>query len=331
MGSPRSFRCRCSARASATALSFLLGLGLSSLARADAGLDPDYVTNTSQPLEGDLSAQRDRLIAEGDALADQGAHAQALARFEAALQVRADGGVIGRLALVEFELERWVAAAEHLEEACKATTDPWVIAHRRELDVARGKVELVVGKLAIEVTVPGAEVFLDTRLLGQAPLSRTLVHAPGRALIVVKAEGYRPERRTSEVRVGQPQQVLIAALTKIPSDRRTPLLWVAGSGAAIALVSIGPWLASAHVATWVKRDCEDETGCSQQNYDSLHERVRRLDLAANTMLYGGLGVAALAGAAYWLWPRARQSEIQPSLGLQSNAVRLQVAGKFTGL
>ena len=163
------------------------------------------------PSAGDASAApvaADDLIARGVALRREGRDHEALPLFEAAYaQVRTPRAA-AQLGFVEQALGLWVNAESHLFEAITANGDPWI---QRNADLIEESLTLAhthVGLLRVDVDVAGAEIFVDARPVGHAPLIAAIGVATGDRRVEARAAGYQSHVTTVAVTAGQTAKVM---------------------------------------------------------------------------------------------------------------------------
>ena len=171
-----------------------------SAGRAD--VPPSLVGSAADPTAAD------EFIARGVALRREGRDAEALPLFEAAYVQARTPRAAAQLGFVEQALGRWVNAESHLFEAITANTDPWI---RRNADLIEESLTLVhkhVGLLQVDVSVARAEIFVDGRSVGRAPLSAAIGVATGDRRVEVRADGYRPLSTTAAVSAGETAKVI---------------------------------------------------------------------------------------------------------------------------
>jgi hypothetical protein len=196
----------------------------------------------------------DARITAGVELRSVGKDEEALAVFRAAYAAHATPRALAQIGLAEQALGRWLDAEAHLGSAL-AAEDPWVGRHRASLDGALVIVRHHLAWLAVDCTVPGAELWVDGQEIGALPRAEPLRVVAGAIVLDVKAAGYESTRRTVDVapearaqervtlvQLAPPEAPAAAAATAPapPSDAGTQrtLAWSLG-GAGLALVAGG--------------------------------------------------------------------------------------------
>lgn len=89
------------------------------------------------------------------------------------------------------------------------------------------------GRLVVESSVTGAEVWLDGENAGVTPLDVSV--APGRHAIAIRAEGHREERRAVEVRPGGTARVSATLTAEAPT---TAGRWLIGMAYGVELTDV---------------------------------------------------------------------------------------------
>jgi hypothetical protein len=302
--------------------------------------------------EPQATGKRQRLLNEGLALRRKGDDKGALERFEAALVFGRDARVLAQIALAEEALGRWSKSYVHLREALTDSGHRWIQGNRSLLEAELKKIEGEIGRLEVSVNMEGAEVTVDGESMGLSPLREQIISNPGTVVVSVAKEGFVTVTRpvavdaggltrsdVSLVAVALPPKVVEPVAVAKPPPRRTEVvkqrhpafLYAAGGGALIALVSIGPWLGAGRQADGIVDDCTDDSGCAADTWKSSHDRVQRLDRAANGLLYSGLAVAVLATGAYFLFPIETRQDVRPSAWVTPSGFGLSASGTFGGL
>lgn len=121
------------------------------------------------------------------------------------------------MGLTEMDLEHFDTAEQHLSAALSGAPNPWIEAHRAELEteLQRCRQHLGVGAILVRCAADGAEVFFNGARVGAAG-APVRVRA-GSVSYEVRAAGYRTARRTVEVTLG-------ATVTEqVDLERETPV------------------------------------------------------------------------------------------------------------
>jgi tetratricopeptide (TPR) repeat protein len=178
-----------------------LGLGLpcSALAQDDAA-----------------RAQARAHFMRGLELYDDGERSGALSEFEEAFRISPNPRLLFNLGQVHLELghaveaadafERFLREADGIEPALRSDAE-------RELERARAR----IGRLAIEVAVPGARIFVDDVERGALPLDGPLPVSAGEHVVTIQAIGHEALRHRFRVAGGA---TYTARLELVPSGSR---------------------------------------------------------------------------------------------------------------
>jgi hypothetical protein len=110
-----------------------------------------------------------------------------------------------QLGLCEFDLNRWVDAESHLDEALGSVGDHWIEKdqNRKVLSDALAEVRRHLARVQITGRPAGAEVAVAGASVGRLPLPGSVRVAEGSVEIQVAADNYKPERRTVKVQAGE--------------------------------------------------------------------------------------------------------------------------------
>ncbi len=139
------------------------------------------------------------------ALADRvaGRALPAFDRLNALLHRCPSPRVLAQLALAEQSLQRWGDAFTHIDEALREAQDPWIAAHRPELEDSLRIIREHLPQLAPQTNVPGAEVWIDGVRVGTLPLRPAYAVPTGSVTIELRARGYQTLRRVVSIDDGQ--------------------------------------------------------------------------------------------------------------------------------
>ncbi len=157
------------------------------------------------------------LLADGDRLIERGERQQrrrrerrarvsyerALERYQRAYDLVPKATIFYAIAGAEEKLGRYLDAVEHFQRVVSEVDD----ADLRER--ASERIEQLlprIASIALTVEPAGAEISVDRRLVGQAPLSRPIYLAPGNHVITITANGYTPYEANITVGTGDHEQ-----------------------------------------------------------------------------------------------------------------------------
>jgi hypothetical protein len=156
------------------------------------------------------------LIRRGVSERQQGHDQAAVDLFREAFERYHTPRAEAQLGLAYQALGRWSEADEHLTAALAATSDAWISNNRKALEQAQAVIGQHVGTVEVMSNVPGTEILVDGRLVGQLPLRRPLRLPGGTSMLVARAEGYVPSQRQVTVVAGQLSR---ESFTLLPLDK----------------------------------------------------------------------------------------------------------------
>lgn len=142
------------------------------------------------------------LVRRGVAEREQGRDQMALELFRQAYDRYHTPRARAQMGLACQALGRWGEADEHLSAALAATGDPWITSNRKALEQALAVIGQHVGTVEVMSNVPGTEILIDGRLVGELPLRRPLRLPGGPAMLQARAEGYVTSQRPITVMPG---------------------------------------------------------------------------------------------------------------------------------
>lgn len=194
------------------------------------------------PARADDAARAKELYDMGNKLYDEQKWVEAEAAYQSAWNLRKSFDLAGNLGDVEMQLGQYRDAAEHLSYAY----DEFPTGGKPEVRETLGKriedARQHVGVLRIKTNVIGARLYVDGKLVGQAPLEKGLFVDVGQRVIEARLDGHDDVLRTIEVAKGSTQDVELQIVPKVggtaPSGNGKRIL-IAGVGAGLALVGIG--------------------------------------------------------------------------------------------
>lgn len=182
------------------------------------------------------------LLSEGTQLFNRGAMAEALDRFKQAYAEYASPKLLFNIGLTSRSLGRSVEAMDALEKFLAEATDtpPEMISEAKR---AVGELRGMLGNLTIKCSTPGAEVALDGRVIGFAPLPNSLWVMPGNHLIAAQHPGFDRATVTVEVNAGT-VHTLTLTMQRV-SEAPVAAGVVAGDGSSINMAKVLPEAATA--------------------------------------------------------------------------------------
>lgn len=254
-------------------------------------------------------------------------------------------------------------AAEHLAFALRtvAVTVPQdrVEAMRALFEKARR----LVGAATVKVNVPGAEILVDGQSIGRSPLAGDIFLDPGKRTIEARLTAYTPEKKVVEVTRSTTVPVdFVLVLAAATSGSAAPLatgaplpppksmvpvgVGVATAAAALGVGIVGIVLSSSRAseATRLKTtlaEKHDDSVCASaappQECADLSSALVAKGSYRNVAIAGfaTAGVAALATAAWVLWPGPqaahqdpKTSRVRASFGASPTGGSVTLSGEF---
>jgi hypothetical protein len=143
------------------------------------------------------------LVRRGVAEREKGHDEAALGLFRQAFERFRTPRAQAQMGLACQALGRWGEADQHLRAALGSTSDSWIANNRGALEQALKVIETHVGTLEVTSNVPGTEVLVDGRLIGELPLRAPIRVAAGTAMVQVRALGHASVQRPVTILAGQ--------------------------------------------------------------------------------------------------------------------------------
>ncbi|APR75131.1 Dihydrolipoamide acetyltransferase [Minicystis rosea] len=294
----RSFAC----------LSFAVALTLATPALADN--PPQAPTK--------IRDRADELFSEGAKAYVAGRYAEAEQKLEEAWAIKRTHDIAGNLGVVKNKLGKPVDAAQYLA---------WSLLHFPPTESRRArqgyadeleKTRAEVGALRIRVNVAGAEVTVNGKAMGKAPLETEAFVSPGQASVAAQLEGYVTVQQSVSVVKGDTRDVTLSLVPLAPEKRSIVPGVVLGSVAGVVLAT-GIGLFAAYKGkrgdaadlneaivkaggTCVSGGAHYDARCSQ--LDSTAKGADTLHSASVGLLIGA-GAAAAGTAIYFLLPSSK--------------------------
>ena len=294
-------------------LAIVLGIATPSAAQLPAG-----------PASSDeaLSETARELFAKGVKASQQQRWDQCRAAFLAALSVKPHPQVAGNLAGCELKLGMFRDAAEHITFFLHAQKSD-APAERREAGEAVLKdASAKIATIQVRVNIEGADVLVDGRSAGTAPLSTPIFLDPGKHTIEARQDGYPTTRVSVDASAGLSKEV---ALLLTPTGNTMPVpksraKWPIAVGAGAAGLFLGGGIAFTVVSNGKASDADlkqtellgkdGHNACSGKSAGDC-ATLKGLNRSSDTfrgLAVGGYVTAGILGAAaltYALWPSAK--------------------------
>jgi hypothetical protein len=288
------------------------------------------------PGKSDVATDKAReLHLEADALYKQGQYARARVAYIAAWALKKHWQIAGSLGDTELKLEMYRDAAEHLAYFLRASPSQPPSAEAQKLYAeARSK----IGMLVVTVDKAGAEVEVDGKVVGKAPLEDPVFVEPGHHVVEARA-GAALASAQVDIAVGaeRPVQLLLAGA----QGRTGPSVPVVVTGAVLGAGGIATGIALFVVAGQKASSADSQLGqikragttCSSPPQPGACTSLHSANVSASTLhnasiplLAIGSGLAA-ATVLYAVWPRpkaesARGLNLLPVVGATGAGVWL---------
>lgn len=269
-------------RARASRLPLLLALQLGAVGAAV--VTPAAVH--AQPANVDEEAGR-QLATEAMGHYNESEFAKALESFDKAREVYPAAQVLRMRGYTLMAMERWLAAADALDEALKSDFKPLVPADAEHAEDQLEKVLTHLSVITVESSVSGATVKVDGG--DPRPLPATIRLEPGAHTFLVEADGYEPVEESHELKVGEktlsldpvkaggappPPKPLVEPEEPDEPDEPTDLFgWFPGQGpvglttAAVGIVTGGIGLASGLYGMSLRSSVQDNIAAHNQSFE----------------------------------------------------------------
>jgi hypothetical protein len=238
----------------------------------------------------------------------------------------------GNLGYSELQLKAYRAAAEHLTLALKLGSASMGPEKSKAIQGLLDEALAQVSAVTVTVNVPGAEVLINGKSVGKAPLEQPIYVNPGKVVCEAQAEGYTAARVSEGVAAGSKPTIALQ-LTKpsmqvepiepLKPEQGKPNKIIIISGAAVAVVGVGVGAAMAALANSSASDrdatlppetCVSQgrtlAACQSAYQDAADKRLLFTQVSFGSFL--GASVIGAAVAAYVLWPRSAAQPPRPA-------------------
>jgi hypothetical protein len=247
-------------------------------------------------IDASTLAQQRQLFEQGNKLYDQGKLAEGERAYLAAWKLKKSFDVAGNLGNLEADLKRWRLAAEFLSYAVHEFPAGGKPDMRDALLKRFAEVQQQVGKLRIQVSQPGAEVFVDSTSIGLAPITEDVYVDPGTHVVEVHSEGAQPVQVTVTAVRGKASDVDVKITPR--SANKTVLIAggvVAGVGVIAGAVFLG---LSASAGSTAKSDnamVPKNALCPAGGVGATGNCANLVTALDNKATFGNVGVWSLVG------------------------------------
>jgi hypothetical protein len=197
-------------------------------------------SDTASPSAPDAAGE---LFDKGNAFYHQSRWAEAEVQFQKAWNLKQSFDVAANLGDCELQVGQNREATEHLAFAVRAfpvSGKPAVLDRLRQ---RFAEARALTGALRIQLAVKGAEITVDGRAVGVAPLADEVFVDPGARVVEARLEGYDVGRASVTATKGATQGVTLTLARKgadpIVAPTTGPRLPIILGGAALGLVALG--------------------------------------------------------------------------------------------
>ena len=175
-----------------------------------------WLAQSATPVtDSDSKAKAKALLGEGSSLYRRGDYAGALAKFEAAYAAFPSPKLWFNIGQANRDLGRPVEALDAFEKFVGLAPD----APADALADARSSVSVLrkqLGQIRVECAISGAEISLDGKNLGQAPLPGPVWATPGRHQVAATHASASPVIENADVTAGALQTVVVRLVPTAP-------------------------------------------------------------------------------------------------------------------
>lgn len=223
------------------------------------------------------------------------------------------------LCRVAFDMRRYRDAINYCSEASSADVQPLDANLHREVRALQDKANQALARVEVEVT-PNTARFRVDGLYERLGDGRQLTLNPGRHIIEASAPGYRSERRSVQLKLGErtSHRFQLASLgqARPPTvsrpdgprrpdrpERRDPLSWRLPTG--LSLLAVGALSTGFGIAGYAQYL---ERGNELRVQDKAALRTRWTDARTGTFLWSAVGAGALSAGAATLAPAVARRE-----------------------
>jgi len=258
---------------------------------------------------------------QGVALFEEGASRAALIEFQRAYDLVPDYRLLYNIGHAQMEVHDYLRATQsyerYLHEGGAAITPE----RRAEVEAILRSLAGRVGRLAIQVDEPGAEVFVDDQRAGVSPLAATVPVSVGRHRVYARTSRGAVGEQILDVAGGELVEVELSLTASAPLAAEPPLrlrppepppsraLSRRRRAAIVTWSLLAPSAAAAVVTALLASRKNDDlssalgvrpaTAASKGEAEQLRDSVRRLGLASDVMT-GVSAVLAVTGIVLWV-------------------------------
>jgi hypothetical protein len=304
------------------------------------------------PPTGTVDERASKWLSQGNKAFKEGKFAEAERAYHEAFTLKQVYDIAGNLAMAEFAQSKHRDAAEHLALAIRLFPVTGEPATREQMQKTFDQCKGHIASVKVTVsTARGAQVSVDGKAVGEAPLEDDVFLDPGKHTISVTAKGYKDASKDVEVVKGVasavtlemvllPPEVVVKNGPDLPPPPRSKKPAVvlgiaafvaAGVGGALYAVSKGKEsdaYALVSKLNGANRHCL-RTGNTESDCIAISDGLHSADTFHNVAvgMFIGAGVAGATALGYFLWSR---SGAKKTTGLEMNAAPVVGAG-HTGI
>jgi hypothetical protein len=157
---------------------------------------------SAEPSDGQAKARAQGLLSEGTAAYGRGDYAAALDKFTAAYKIFPSPKLWFNIGQANRDLGRPVEAVEAFDRFLRDAGDapPETLAEARR---SAAELKTKLGQINVRCPTDGAEITIDGKPVGSAPLGEMLWATPGRHQIAGQLDGFSPAIEDVVVELGQ--------------------------------------------------------------------------------------------------------------------------------
>jgi hypothetical protein len=275
----------------------------------------------------------------GVELFQEGAYRGALAEFERAYAIAPNYRILYNIAQTRLQLQDYLGATQGYERYLVEGGAEIEAARRSEVESALSAMRERVGRLAIQVSRTGAEVFVDDVKVGVTPLAPTIpvnvgehrIHAltedGAEATQVVLIAGGDTVDVKLELKAPAPKTITVGPARPETLSTKQKVMIVSGSIGIGALLAAG---ATGFLAKGKADDLDkalDARPSNEKKIASLRDSTQRL--ALTTDILAGVALAGVAtGIVLWLVGDDDEKKAEPKVALGVGPASLSVNGRF---
>ncbi|MEZ4300080.1 MAG: PEGA domain-containing protein [Polyangiaceae bacterium] len=247
------------------------------------------------------AATAKELYDQGVDLTEKGQFEEAEARFRKAWELQKGFDIAANLGVVEMQLEKPAEAAFYLSFAVANYPASGKQDKREWLEARLAEVRAKVTALRVEVSVPGAEVRVNGKPVGKAPIGEELFVAEGDCSVEVTAPEHEPWALTFKAAAGAARKVQV----DLVKPRPTVLPGAVGAGVGLAglaagvalyLVSTSKYDEASALHDEIVHDTGNPRGCVAGNANPKCEALKSAAETSDALFAPGVALM-VAGAA----------------------------------